>query len=122
MRITLETKPERKDVTVAHPSFGDLTLVVRQPTYRDRLDEAMARGGDWLAARVRIVEDWRGVEDADGKPVGFTPERLGKACEQHPELLDCLAVAVAPFWIPLPEDVLPKSGPTRPSGSTERAA
>ena len=48
--------------------------------------DLMTVGGDKLELEIGIVTGWRGVEDADGKPVAFSTENLMKLLEAYPGL------------------------------------
>ena len=91
--------------TVAHPSFGELMLVCRRPTYQDVVQydgmTAAARaiaadGGDATEVYARLFEhvvttvvtDWREVIDEAGTPIPFAVERFKAACSTYPRLFD----------------------------------
>lgn len=86
VKLTKELK-RSKWVKVDVPEFGiDFELELRPPTYQELMDDLMTVGGDKLELEVGIVTGWRGVEDADGKPVAFSTENLMKLLEAYPGL------------------------------------
>jgi hypothetical protein len=112
---------------VADGPLAGVTLVMRPPSYADRMAGYLARTDEaWQNAVLRIITGWKGANgdpspfvDHQGTPVAFSPKAFEECARQYPELIKVSDAAASTVFF-RSRDTVGKSA--EPDGSSAPAS
>lgn len=91
-----------KWIPITLGSDGDFEILVRRPSYQQLTEALTAENRPDYRIRSSVV-DWRGLTDAEDKPIPFSQPALQGVCEAYPQSLFAILDAVNRAFQGFPE-------------------